>query len=126
MEAAIIVFFAFVFGVVCSIISGFKRRSSLLFFVVGLLLGPIGVIICLVIPKNEEKIEKEKVKYGSHKKCPKCAEIVKQEAVICKHCGSEFPQSAAMKKITSEADPNNGLNRIGQCDCGQALCLQCL
>lgn len=24
------------------------------------------------------------------KKCPKCAELVKREAVVCKHCGADF------------------------------------
>ncbi|MEC6833868.1 zinc ribbon domain-containing protein [Photobacterium toruni] len=24
-----------------------------------------------------------------HKKCPQCAELVKKEASVCKHCGSD-------------------------------------
>lgn len=115
----IVFLFLFVCGFLCAFISGFKRRNTFLFFMVGMLLGPIGVIACLVVPKNEEEIEKEKVKFGSHKKCPKCAEIVKKEAVICKHCGSKFQLSSQLKTITSEADPDNSSKRIGQCQCGQ-------
>ena len=30
------------------------------------------------------------VSRASSKKCPKCAERVKKEATVCKHCGAEF------------------------------------
>ena len=34
----------------------------------------------------------------SQKKCPYCAENIKKEAIVCKHCGRELPLNAAIKK----------------------------
>src|SRR5574338_97935 len=28
---------------------------------------------------------------ATHKKCPRCAEMVKAEALACRYCGNEFP-----------------------------------
>lgn len=52
---------------------------------IALLLSPvIAVIILLGVGRLEEE----------GKKCPKCAEMVKPEAQVCKHCGHEFAAAA--------------------------------
>jgi hypothetical protein len=33
------------------------------------------------------------------KKCPKCAENVLKEAIVCKHCGAKFDLSSNMIKL---------------------------
>ncbi len=53
---------------------------------VGIILGAVGGIILLIpiwlfLPHRG-------------KKCPRCAETVRNEALVCKHCGHEFPPSA--------------------------------
>jgi hypothetical protein len=60
-------------------------------FVLGLLLGPLGVIITLFLKENTEKVEAEALASGDSRKCPFCAELVKVEAKLCKHCGKDLP-----------------------------------
>ncbi len=54
------------------------------------LFGPLGVVIALVLPRNERKLEDEALSSGEYKKCPHCAEIIKSEALVCRYCGREL------------------------------------
>jgi hypothetical protein len=40
-------------------------------------------------PDEKNKVENN-LNLSDSKKCPKCAEIIKFEAKVCKHCGNEF------------------------------------
>jgi len=48
----------------------------------GLLLGPLSVLMFFVsgVTRNDR-----------NRKCPHCAEFVKAEATVCKHCHHELP-----------------------------------
>jgi len=70
-----------------------KGRSGIGFFFLSFFLSPlIGLIIALVSYPNEEKIEEKTISTGERKKCPFCAELVKTEAKVCKHCQRDLPE----------------------------------
>ncbi|MCS7485661.1 hypothetical protein UA24_04015 [Marinomonas sp. BSi20414] len=80
-----------VFSILVGLLASSKGRSGFLFFFLALILSPvIGLIIALVMPKNNELVEARAIETGGMRKCPSCAELVKSEAKICKHCQSDL------------------------------------
>lgn len=67
-----------------------KGRSAALGLFLGLLFGPIGVIICALLGKDESELAQRALKEGKMKECPACAELVKRDANVCRYCGHDF------------------------------------
>lgn len=89
MGMASLLVWSTVFAVVTTIIANTKGLSLGKWAAIGFILGPIGVIWVLVTAKDQSALEGESLRSGKFKRCPFCAEVIKKEASVCKHCGGD-------------------------------------
>ena len=89
-------------------IVGYDNRNFSSLFALNLLLGwtLIGWVVALVwaLSKDEVIVRVEENQAGTfeNKKCPDCAEKIKSEAKVCKHCGLRFENLDIIK--TNQTD----------------------
>jgi len=96
-----------VFGVVSSIIASNKGNSGCGGFLLGVLLGPIGLLIALFSSANDNGANQSK---NYTRQCPYCAELVHRQAIVCKHCGRDIP-IIIEKKFEYQTQPYNNLGQ---------------
>ena len=76
-------------GLIPAVIARSKGKSFMLWWIYGALLFIIALVHSILMKSNNANLENRQLAEGM-KKCPKCAELVKQEATLCRFCNSEF------------------------------------
>lgn len=88
----ILAVFAFFGACVCGGVASARGRSGIGWFLVGLLIWPVALIFLLVLPRNQKVVEKRQIEDGELVRCSQCAELIRPDARICKHCRSPVEQ----------------------------------
>lgn len=68
-----------------------KGRSFGSWYMYGLLLWIVAMIHVLFVSSDQAGLDQQAMDGGDNRKCPYCAEIIRTEAKVCKHCGREVP-----------------------------------
>lgn len=73
-------------GVGAAIIAHNKGRSFVLWLIIGTLGGFIALIVVAALPS----IDQHPGRSRDYRKCPYCAELVRREAIRCRHCQADI------------------------------------
>lgn len=99
-------------GFAASYVAGQKNKSSGTWFLLGLLLGPIALLMVGLSPAAPAKAgghqsfqmtqQEDNAAYTFSpltRPCPFCAEDIKPEAIVCKHCKRDVPAERVKSRI---------------------------
>lgn len=90
LEAAVMVWL--LFGIFAAVLASGKGRSGCGWFILGFLLGPIGLLLSWLASDKRPASSHGHMSPEQCKRCPFCAELILREAVKCRYCGSDLAQ----------------------------------
>jgi len=107
-----------VIGLIPAAIASSKGYSFILWWFFGAALFIVALPVALLISPNRTAIEKSELREGM-KKCPFCAELIKLEARVCKHCGRDLVPCETVgrpglsRTVENRGNPTTGIATLG-------------
>jgi len=123
------VFIWIICGFIAAAIYKNKGRSAGAAFIVGVLLGPIGIILVLLSSNDTAALERQQLATGQAKKCPHCGEMIRPEATICRFCQQPVEALVTASNVARIVSNRAGGFACSSCGGGlrsdAATCMQC-
>lgn len=88
---------ALMLGLIPASVALHKGRGFFGWWIYGSALFIVALPHALLIKTNAAELERRAMESGDAKKCPHCAEIVKADANVCKHCGRDLPAASVQQ-----------------------------
>jgi hypothetical protein len=85
-------------GIMSAVIAASRGRSGGAWLLLGMLIGPLALAVAL-LPTAEAKLQAQARQEGQAlgwRKCPFCAEVVREEAAVCRYCQRELTPVARL------------------------------
>ena len=101
MTLLVFLVFAVLLGLIPAAIAKGKGRSFGLWWFYGAMVFIVALPHALLLETDISAIEKQQMGQGM-KKCQFCAELVKQDAIVCRYCGRDLPKSELSGYQTSD------------------------
>lgn len=73
-------------GLIAAVIYQNKGRSWIVGLLAGVIFGPLGVIFAAITSTDQAGKDRQALSSGGAVKCPHCAELIRSDAKVCKHC----------------------------------------
>ncbi len=99
----------FACGIASALVASSKGRSGAGFFILGVLLGPLGLLGAGVAGKATTEMSPREVKAGLQsgalRKCPHCDQAISSSASVCRYCQRDVPPPAQLDWLGREVRP---------------------
>jgi|SRR5215510_4896787 len=100
---------AILLGLIPAAIARSKGRSFGLWWLYGFLIFIVALPHALLLRPNMQGLD-EQAKSTGLRKCPSCAEFVRPDAVVCKHCGRDIPVSSLAAETSRQQETSDALS----------------
>jgi hypothetical protein len=92
-------------AIVVGVAASHRGRNGVGWFFLAVVITPlIAGLLVLVLPDANIERQQQEIQLNS-RKCPFCAELVRREAIVCKHCGRDLPPDRDIADEAGRAMP---------------------